>query len=177
MAQLAEMGIAIPDEFRGDIALAGDWKVVSERVIEDENEKSTKDASKSIGVRKRKHEGGNNDDDEDGEDSAPIRFTSSKTWGSAVKEYPDAHRDKDDDLDALLESTRKNIRPSAATNNDANAGTLPTDQGLEPEAAARESHPKEEEDEGSSSIAAAAAASSAVPEVVFKKRKLKAVRK
>ena len=53
MAQLADMGVAIPEEYRRDMALAGDWQTTSVKVIRDDNENG-KPATKSIGVRKRK---------------------------------------------------------------------------------------------------------------------------
>ncbi|KAG9230551.1 hypothetical protein BJ875DRAFT_471901 [Amylocarpus encephaloides] len=51
LAQLVEMGIGIPDEFRPDMAMAGEWQVTSERVIEPEGEKDP--AAMAMGVKKR----------------------------------------------------------------------------------------------------------------------------
>lgn len=115
MAQLAEMGVSIPEEFRGDMSLAGEWQTTSERIIEPENEDGTKDgkgkSGVSIGVRKRKHEG-RDGDEEDEQGPEPGQFVS-KTWGQRTKEYPGAQGD-DEDLDALLESTKnvKKVKPS-----------------------------------------------------------------
>ncbi|KAJ5454375.1 uncharacterized protein N7458_005331 [Penicillium daleae] len=83
MAQLAEMGIAIPEEYRGDMALAGEWQTLSETKIED-----VEGAAKSIGVRKRKHDGEEEDEeDEGGNPSERLNVD-------------------DEDLDALLASTK-----------------------------------------------------------------------
>ena len=90
LATLAEMGLAIPDEFRGDMALAGDWQVVSQRKIEE----TQPDDSLNIGVRKRKYEG-QEEEEEAGETVAK------RGWGSTVKSYP-GHTAEDPDLDALL---------------------------------------------------------------------------
>ncbi|KAF7589673.1 hypothetical protein BBP40_003965 [Aspergillus hancockii] len=94
MARLAEMGVAIPTEFRGDMALAGEWETVSERVVGGEK------TCGSIGVRKRKLEG---DEEEEEAKREAERFVS-KGWGSRTREYPGAQEDTD--LDALLETTR-----------------------------------------------------------------------
>lgn len=100
MAQLAEMGVAIPDEYRGDMALAGEWQTLSETKIEE-----IEGAAKSIGVRKRKHDG--DEEDEDDESGNPSERLVSQGWGSRMRVYPGAQNDDDDEgLDALLASTR-----------------------------------------------------------------------
>jgi hypothetical protein len=100
MAQLAEMGVAIPDEYRGDMALAGEWQTLSETKIEE-----IEGAAKSIGVRKRKHDGDEEDEDEEG--GNPSERLVSKGWGSRMRVYPGAQNDDDEEgLDALLASTK-----------------------------------------------------------------------
>lgn len=108
MAQLADMGVAIPEEYRRDMALAGDWQTTSVKVIRDDNENG-KPATKSIGVRKRKAEG---DADGDEEQEEPERLVS-KGWGTTTRKYPGA-QGEDEDLDALLASTKnvKKVKPS-----------------------------------------------------------------
>lgn len=94
LAQLAEMGVAIPDEFRPDMAMAGEWQVTSERIIEPEGEK--KPEALALGVRKR--EPGDEDEEE--------LEAKKRRWGSAYRSHP-AEED-DGDLDALLSNaTRK----------------------------------------------------------------------
>ncbi|OJJ94869.1 hypothetical protein ASPACDRAFT_48318 [Aspergillus aculeatus ATCC 16872] len=118
MAQLAEMGVAIPDEFRGEMALAGTWQTVSEKVI-DSGEEGGSTAGRSVGVRKRKLEGGNGGagdadvDEEEAEAKREAERFVSKGWGSSVRRYPGA-KENDTDLDALLASTReiKRVKPS-----------------------------------------------------------------
>ncbi|PYH79288.1 hypothetical protein BO82DRAFT_289272 [Aspergillus uvarum CBS 121591] len=117
MAQLAEMGVAIPDEFRGEMALAGTWQTVSEKVINGGGEEGGSKAGRSVGVRKRKLEGdGVGDADVDEEEAEAKREAErfvSKGWGSSVRRYPGA-KEEDTDLDALLASTReiKRVKPS-----------------------------------------------------------------
>lgn len=87
MAQLAEMGIAVPAEYRGEMALAGDWQVVSQNPVESGQE--TENApSLSVGIRKRKFEG---QEEEDAGETVQ-----NKGWGSTTKRYPShAHKDLD----------------------------------------------------------------------------------
>jgi hypothetical protein len=99
MAQLAGMGIAIPEEYRGDMALAGEWQTLSETKIED-----VEGAAKSIGVRKRKHDG--EEEDEEDEGGNPSERLVSRGWGSRMRSYPGAQNVDDEDLDALLASTK-----------------------------------------------------------------------
>jgi len=95
LAQLAEMGVSIPDEFRPDMAMAGEWQVTEQRIIEvGDGEK--KPEAVALGVRKRPLE---NEEDEatDG---------SKRKWGSSYRTHPE--EEDDTDLDALLGSvTRK----------------------------------------------------------------------
>jgi hypothetical protein len=111
MAQLAEMGIAIPDEYRREMAMAGEWQTISTRPVydapdvvgrdgdkvkEEESPEGPKSGEPKVRVGKRRHE----DDAEEGE-TAGRR----KPWGSSTKTYP-GRIDIDDDLDTLLTSTR-----------------------------------------------------------------------
>lgn len=88
LAQLAEMGIAIPDEFRPDMAMAGEWQVTSERIIEPEGEKRLD--SLAVGVRKREVE-------EEDEEEVEVK---KKRWGSAYRSHPTD--ENDGELDVLL---------------------------------------------------------------------------
>jgi hypothetical protein len=94
MAQLAEMGVAVPDQFRGEMALAGDWQVLSQKPAELDQE-NDREASLSVGIRKRKLEG-QEEEEEAGEE------VKKKGWGSTTKEYPTS---PPKDLDALLASS------------------------------------------------------------------------
>lgn len=91
IAQLAEMGVAVPDEYRGEMALAGDWQIVSQKPVELQTQ-NEQDPSLRVGVRKRKFEG-----KEDGEEAGET--VKKKGWGSTTKEYPSHVQE---DLNALL---------------------------------------------------------------------------
>jgi hypothetical protein len=126
MAQLAEMGIAIPDEYRGDMSLAGEWQTLSETKIED-----LEGAAKSIGVRKRKHDG--DEEDEEDEGGNPSERLVSKGWGSRMRVYPGAQNDDDEEgLDALLAST-KELKKSKAPLPDADLEESKSVEELKPE--------------------------------------------
>lgn len=190
MAQLVEMGVAIPEEYRRDMALAGDWQTTSVKVIRDDNEEGNP-AAKSIGVRKRKAEG---DADGEEEQEEPERFVS-KGWGSTVRKYPGA-QSEDEDLDALLASTKnvKKVKPSKEDEGPEEEGVkketaddgAPTKSEGEEAAAApapeSEQAPiKQEEPSDTTSAPALVKNETEEPEptggVVFKKRKPKAMRK
>jgi hypothetical protein len=95
MAQLAEMGISIPDEFRPDMAMAGEWQVTSERIIEAEDGEKKPDAL-ALGVRKRVLD----------EDELEAAEAKKRRWGSTYKSHPT--EEGNGDLDALLGNvTRK----------------------------------------------------------------------
>ena len=91
MAQLAQMGVALPDDCRGQMALAGDWQVVSQKSVGPGQEIEKGDPP-SVGIRKRMFEG---TEEEEGAEDAVKK----KGWGSTRKQYP-VCRSKD--LDALL---------------------------------------------------------------------------
>jgi hypothetical protein len=86
--QLVDMGIAVPDEYRADVALAGDWKVMSQR----KTEEPVIDESLNKGVRKRKFAGQE-------EEEAAGEIVVRRGWGSTIKRYPG---EDNDGLDALL---------------------------------------------------------------------------
>jgi hypothetical protein len=72
LAQLAELGVSIPDGYRPDMAMAGEWQVTAERIIEPDGEKKT-DAL-ALGVRKRVVE----------EDEGEVEVKK-RRWGSTYK--------------------------------------------------------------------------------------------
>ncbi|KAI9883632.1 MAG: hypothetical protein M1823_004597 [Watsoniomyces obsoletus] len=112
MAQLAEMGVAVPEEFRGDLALAGQWQVVAEhRIKSQEEEEEDKKNFRNSRDRKRKV---GNEESESEEEEEPRRR---KAWGSSIKTYPGGQF-PEDDLDALLGSTKTIQRPDMSESHD-----------------------------------------------------------
>ncbi|KAL8995674.1 MAG: hypothetical protein Q9169_004644 [Polycauliona sp. 2 TL-2023] len=104
LTRLAEMGIAVPEDFRREMAMAGDWQTVSQRRIEDrvKNEEGLEDfkdfkpdLSLNVGVRKRKFDG---QEEEEEAGATVVR----KGWGSTTLRYPGSDRGIQEDLDTLL---------------------------------------------------------------------------
>ncbi|MCJ1312978.1 hypothetical protein MMC25_006654 [Agyrium rufum] len=175
LKQLAEMGIAIPEEFRKDMVMAGDWTVISETPIyeqeevkkEEEEDSKSNLAVHSVGVRRKRNE---NDAEEE---ELPAR----RKWRQMRHHDPDA----DKDLDALLASTAAskhksdekshegpNLSNQAAIRDDDNIDTTPAikhepSDGGPPQLDTRTDRPLKEEDDTDI-------------RVVFKKRKSKATR-
>lgn len=108
LAQLAEMGVAIPEDFRREMAMAGDWQTTSERPVYEndfamkEEAEDVKPGGLNVGVRKRKFEG-QEEEEEAGE--TVVR----RGWGSTIRAYPGPGGDEDD-LRTLLKSTKKVTR-------------------------------------------------------------------
>ncbi|KAL8715195.1 MAG: hypothetical protein Q9220_001153 [cf. Caloplaca sp. 1 TL-2023] len=105
LIRLADMGVAVPEEFRREMAMAGDWQTVAERPVwkgvkkedvPDDFKDFKPDPTLNIGVRKRKVE------DQDGEGGDSIATTTRKGWGSAVRQYPGSTGTGNDDLEDLL---------------------------------------------------------------------------
>ncbi|CRG84828.1 Tubulin-specific chaperone E [Talaromyces islandicus] len=106
VAQLVEMGVAVPEEYRRDMAIAGDWQTVSVTRIEKDEEKDAGGPRLNTGVRKRKHE--ENEDEEYEVQAAAENNVRHQGWGVATRSYPGAIDDTDD-LDALL-SSKKTVK-------------------------------------------------------------------
>ncbi|KAI0120756.1 hypothetical protein F4776DRAFT_224913 [Hypoxylon sp. NC0597] len=96
--QLAEMGIDVPTELRGEMAMAGEWTVTNTRIIHDKPETGDPDAKPdavALGVRKRpKRE----DEEEEEENAIKGLFKKPRKWGRDTKQAPE----DDAELDALL---------------------------------------------------------------------------
>ncbi|KAL8776747.1 MAG: hypothetical protein Q9213_008146 [Squamulea squamosa] len=104
LTRLAEMGVAVPEEFRKEMAMAGDWQTIAQRPILDRVKKEegledfkdfTPDPTLNVGVHKRKFKG---QEEEEEAGATVIR----KGWGSTVKRYPSLQGSDQGDLDLLL---------------------------------------------------------------------------
>ena len=106
LAQLADLGVAIPDEFRREMAMAGDWQTLSEtpiyeRGIKKEEEVDVKPGMLSTGVHKRRRNG-----NEDMEEEAESERVAREAWGSTFRIYTEAAPDGGEDLNTLLANSR-----------------------------------------------------------------------
>ncbi|OQE20754.1 hypothetical protein PENFLA_c016G00086 [Penicillium flavigenum] len=183
MAQLAAMGVAVPQEFRADMAMAGDWQTTSETVIE--VKQGLEGPTKSVGIRKRKLEG-----EEEGDEHAPEPIIN-KGWGSRMRQYPGAQ--EEEGLDDLLASTKdikrtKTFTPKVEldeqeTATEPTAPTMKTeDDPNKPEAQETNGPVTVKTEEPAQSLVEPVIeekpqSEDAAPGVVFKKRKPKAMRK
>ncbi|KAL2206815.1 hypothetical protein CC79DRAFT_907806 [Sarocladium strictum] len=92
--QLASMGVEMPDTFRPEMAMPGQWTVTNTRVIEDRTEEDITKA-KATGVRKREI----TEEDKEEEEAVQKLFKKPKRWGRDSKAVAGGG---DEDLDALL---------------------------------------------------------------------------
>jgi hypothetical protein len=178
LAQLAEMGIDIPSEFRPDMALAGGWEVVSQRIIEEDDGEKKPEAI-ALGVRKRQVE-------EEDEEALEAK---KKRYGSSYRTHPT--EEDQGDLDALLNNiTRRGKEPALKSETDIGIKQeLKTE--TETETLPRNGIPssedqisaviKKEESDGIGAIAAVPdlkqeGKESLATGIVFKKRKAKNIR-
>ena len=115
LAQLAAMGVAVPESYRKEAAMAGEWETVAVRPVrpvreqtegvkkeEAEEKANVKTEAKAVGVRKRKANG-DDENDEDGLEDAERR----KPWGSRVRKFPGGNRNEEEDIEALLGGGKK----------------------------------------------------------------------
>ncbi|KAI4866017.1 hypothetical protein F4820DRAFT_418371 [Hypoxylon rubiginosum] len=104
--QLADMGIDVPTELRGDMAMAGEWTVTNTKIIDNANTPNPSDSDTkpqnadaiASGVRKRpKREA----EEEEEENAIKGLFKKPRRWGRDTKQAPE----DDAELDALLNET------------------------------------------------------------------------
>lgn len=105
--QLAALGVAVPEQYKKDAAMVGQWETVSinevrpaARTVKSENEdmKPSLDPRKiSIGVRKRKHVDEAGLEEEVEEPTAPER--KEQRWGSGLRKFQPTQAV---DFDALM---------------------------------------------------------------------------
>ena len=119
------MGVAVPEDYRREVAMAGEWETVSVRQItqtppppdsksgiknEDESKEDMKTEAKAFGVRKRKLDTGENGDEPALEDA-----NREKPWGSRFRKFPRNEGGEEDDIEALLGGAKKPKTEADAT--------------------------------------------------------------
>ncbi|KAL8687964.1 MAG: hypothetical protein Q9218_006006 [Villophora microphyllina] len=192
LAKLAEMGVAVPEDFRREMAMAGDWQTLAQRPVGDQVKKEEglddfkdfkPDPTLNIGVRKRKHDG-----EEEEEAVEPV--VRRKGWGSTVRQYPGSAADGKDDLDALLTGNAAPKQEEQAIETETSllspkAESPQTSNGLQPTATSSKPPPLKKEEsssvdlnnlqtqESNGDVAVKQEDDAPQPAVVFKKRKAK----
>ena len=176
------MGVGVPEDFRKEMAMAGDWQITSQRLLcenvkKEEDNGDVKPAELNVGVRKRKLDG-QEEEEEAGE------MVVRKGWGSTIRTYPGTNDDAEDDLDALLNS-RKTMKRVGAGLEDTKPGRSSSQTGRAADHSP-DRPPIKQEDSADAAIISDMTADSnhtgnvpikqeetASPGVVFKKRKAK----
>lgn len=94
--QLASLGVSLPDEFRKDLAMAGDWQVTSTTIVTDTPADGSNPGTSARGVHKRERT------DEEIEEEKAIKglFKKPRRWGRDSRTA--AGDGGSADLDALL---------------------------------------------------------------------------
>lgn len=159
--QLAAMGVVVPDAVRGDMAIAGEWQVVSERVIGEDGKEVKKGLS--TGVRKRKL-----DEEEQEQIAAQETITKKKGWGNRFKKFPGKMGDDDEDVEALFKKKKVGVKQEEIIKGE------PDVKAEEGQSALRDIPTEAEAAElAKDADAKAQSEEDATPVVVFKKRKKK----
>ncbi|KIV88919.1 hypothetical protein PV10_08546 [Exophiala mesophila] len=123
-SQLAEMGIQVPEQFRSEMAIPGDWSSLPTSSSQD----LPPEDPLSIGVRKRKA----TDEEEEEEliHQAPI----SRGWGNTTKVFPGQDSS---DLSSLLSGTvalsKKSIKAKGEATTQEGKPSIPAKYKLEPD--------------------------------------------
>lgn len=182
--QLAAMGVAMPTDFRPEMAIPGEWTVTKTTVIEEKRgaDSETTTEAKATGVRKREE----TEEQKEEEEAMRGLFKKPRRWGRDTKTMPD---DEDEDLDALLstamplkaETTEdKDVvkKEEEVEDGDSTEAKIPKEEDIlikaEPNLEVQGQEPSVKRD--AVVKAEEAEESSGITPVVFKKRKPKGIR-
>ncbi|KAH9865557.1 hypothetical protein J1614_009142 [Plenodomus biglobosus] len=165
--QLVAMGIAVPDAARGDMAIAGEWKKVSEEVVGEVNEDGEfKVTALNKGVRKRKI-----DEEEEEREAAGEIITKRKGWGHKFKAFPGS-KSVEDDIESLLRKKPVSADQEESVKQESVEGQdVKAEREDDTTAKTLQSIPTVEEAEAQEAAAAVKEEDVAAPAIVFKKRK------
>jgi len=103
LEQLAELGVSIPTELRGNMAMVGEWTVTSTKVIKGSAEEGEKngedvlaDSARATGIKRERER---TEEEKEQEEAINGLFTKRRKWGVGSKQMPAL---EDAELDALL---------------------------------------------------------------------------
>jgi len=172
--QLVAMGITVPEAARGDLAIAGDWKKVSEEVVGEVTEDGEfKAVALNKGVRKRKI--GEEEEEEEEQEAAGELITKRKGWGHKFKAFPGS-KGADDDIASLLGKKPDHLSQKHVKQEDIHDLGVKTERGEDTTPKTLQDIPTIEEAEAQATATAArkeedSTSTPPAPAVVFKKRK------
>lgn len=107
------MGVAVPEDFRKEVAMAGEWQTLSETPLDEvtgerlkNEEGKVKPEGLNVGVRKRKFL------EDEAEEEAEVRRN---VWGSTTKSYPGlgGGEQGEEDLNTLLGKAKMGLSTAA----------------------------------------------------------------
>jgi len=100
LEQLADLGVNIPTELRGNMAMAGEWTVTATKVIESTGGSDTPSTEgRATGVKRERER---TEEEKEQEEAIKGLFKRSRKWGIDSKTMP---ADEDAELEALLSGT------------------------------------------------------------------------
>jgi hypothetical protein len=194
LEQLAELGVNIPTELRGSMAMAGEWTVTSTRVIHIPAEGAKDDAKEGSGEKDNinpearavgvKRERERTEEEKEQEEAINNLFKRPKRWGVDSKTMP---AEEDPELEALLSGplvkkeededakVKTKEDPGDANQSSAAASTDPPIK-KEPDVEFSPDAAKLSAGSGDSDAQASTDPATDAPAVVFKKRKPKNIR-
>lgn len=113
VAQLADMGVAIPDGFRREMALAGEWETVVERPVKKGSSlKQERDVKPDVNALDAAHSRKRAREDEVDENEAGA---GERGWGTKFKSYKSAERATDSDIEALFKGGASSASQNTVT--------------------------------------------------------------
>lgn len=174
--QLAEMGVAVPEDFRGEMAIPGDWTVTSTRVIQSAGDGGANDEKKAdkvaTGVRKRDEK----EEDKEEEEAVKGLFKKPRRWGRDSRKMPEG---EDEELDALLSGTVKLKKAEEGDVKSEHQDEVKAEEDavkMEPETRASVLGGEVKEEESEARVKEEGDGDAGITPVVFKKRKPKSLR-
>ncbi|KAF5540698.1 formin binding protein [Fusarium mexicanum] len=180
--QLAAMGVAMPSDFRPEMAMPGEWTVTNTRIIETktEQDEEAKVEARANGIRKREA----TEDEKEEENAVRGLFKKPRRWGRDSKAMP---QQEDQELDALL--TGSTFTPRAVKEEAEDTADVKKEEDATPDASVKTEDATEVKTEDNTGVKTEAPAEplikpepeseeaeSGVQTVVFKKRKPKGIR-
>lgn len=93
--QLASLGVSIPDQFRGELAMAGEWTVTSTTIVPEKNNNDDNPDAIARGIHKRER----TEEEIEQEEAVKGLFKKPRRWGRDAKTLTG---EESEDLDALL---------------------------------------------------------------------------
>ena len=106
LAQLAALGVEVPEEFRKENAMIGTWETVSINPVYDESEGSRANPdARSIGVTRERKRNLDEDDDEAESSQNPAK----RAWAPRFKNYEYKKDEDEEDIEALLGGVKSSV--------------------------------------------------------------------